>query len=96
MPTKVPAVIGPVVGPVGTRSAPCTSLVSTLPSRVRWFDVAVPALLSSIALGTSSVMLTSSEPVAVSPSLSLATTVKCSLRLFGPSPAEWASLPLRV
>ncbi|MNR58287.1 hypothetical protein D3C85_1792500 [compost metagenome] len=62
--------------------------------RVNWVSDATP-LSSSMALGTSSVMLMSSDPVAVSPSLSLATTVKCSLRLV-PSPVVWVSLPLRV
>jgi hypothetical protein len=71
-------------------------LVSTLPVRVSRVSDAVLALLSLTALGTSSMMLTSSEPVALSPLLSPAVTVKCSLRLLAPSPAGWASLPLRV
>ncbi|MNL25202.1 hypothetical protein D3C87_1466750 [compost metagenome] len=94
MPTKVPGVIGPEFSPTGTRSAPCTSLVSTLPLRVSWVSDATP-LPSSMAFGTSSVMLISSDPFAVSPLLSPATTVKCSLRVV-PSPLEWVSLPLRV
>ncbi|MNN87628.1 hypothetical protein D3C81_2052080 [compost metagenome] len=95
MPTKVPAVIGPLFSPTGTRSAPCTSLVSTLPLRVSRVSEATP-LLSSTAWGTSSVMLISSEPVALSPLLSLATTMKCSPTELAPSPFAWASAPLRV
>ncbi|MNP24041.1 hypothetical protein D3C76_1167770 [compost metagenome] len=76
---KVPGVIGPLLGPVATRSAPCTSLPRTLPSRVSRVSEAVLGWVSSIALGASSVMLTSRVPVAVSPLLSPATTVKCSL-----------------
>ncbi|VVO43226.1 hypothetical protein PS712_06103 [Pseudomonas fluorescens] len=91
---NVPGVIGPEFSPTGTRSAPWMSLVSTLPLRVNWVSEATP-LSSSMALGTSSVMLTSSEPVAVSPLVSPAITVKCSLRVV-PSPLVWDSLPLRV
>ncbi|MNM80948.1 hypothetical protein D3C81_929310 [compost metagenome] len=92
MPTKVPAVIGPVA----TRSAPCTSLVSTLPVRVSWFSVAVTALVSPAAVGMSSTILTSMAPLAVLPSVSVTLTVKLSPRLLMPLAAAWVSLSTRV
>ncbi|MNQ96844.1 hypothetical protein D3C85_1124650 [compost metagenome] len=95
MPVKVPGVIGPVFSPSVTRSAPCTSLLSTLPLRVSRVSEAVP-LLSSTACGTSSMMLISSVPVMLSPLLSLTTTVTCSARLLAPSPLAWDSARLRV
>ncbi|MNJ59515.1 hypothetical protein D3C77_552020 [compost metagenome] len=92
MPTKVPAVIGPV----GTRSAPCTSLLSTLPVRVSWFSVAVTALVSPAAVGTSSTIFTSIEPLAVLPSVSVALTVKLSPKLLVPLALGCASLSSKV
>ncbi|MCY1402199.1 hypothetical protein D9M71_173350 [compost metagenome] len=92
---KVPGVIGPLFSPTGTRSAPCTSLVNTLPLSVSKVSEAVP-LLSSTALGTSSMMVRSSVPVVLSPLLSLATTVTRSVRLLAPSPLAWVSARLRV
>ncbi|MNG21867.1 hypothetical protein D3C84_1062830 [compost metagenome] len=57
-------------------------MVSTLPVRVSCVSLAVTALVSLTAFGTSSTMFTSIEPLAVLPSVSVAVTVKLSLRLF--------------
>ncbi|MNL45106.1 hypothetical protein D3C87_1677230 [compost metagenome] len=96
MPVKVPGVMGPAFSPSGTRSAPCTSLVSTLPLRVSRVSEAVDALLSSTPFGKSSTMLTLICPVALSPSLSVATTLKFSVRLLAPLAVGCASLSFRV
>ncbi|MNG06213.1 hypothetical protein D3C84_894410 [compost metagenome] len=69
---KVPGVIGPLLGPVATRSAPCTSLPRTLPSRVSRVSEAVLGWVSSIALGTSSTMAISMVLVTMLPRLSVA------------------------
>ncbi|MNN35908.1 hypothetical protein D3C81_1497760 [compost metagenome] len=92
MPVKVPG----VTGPVDTRSAPCTSLVRTLPVRVSKVSDAVPALLSSTAFGKSSTMFTSSVALAVVPLSSTTVTANCSGRLFAPLAVGWASLSTRV
>ncbi|MNT44555.1 hypothetical protein D3C72_1810870 [compost metagenome] len=84
-----------VMGPLAMRSAPCTSLLSTLPVRVSCVSVAVVVLLSSFASGASSTMFTSIEPLALLPSLSVATTVKLSLKLV-PSALLCASLSSSV
>ncbi|MCY1430523.1 hypothetical protein D9M71_464730 [compost metagenome] len=78
------------------RSAPCTSLVNTLPVRVSWFSVAVTALVSPAAAGMSSTILTSIEPLAVLPSVSVAVTVKLSLRLLVSLALGCASLSSKV
>ncbi|MNN50988.1 hypothetical protein D3C81_1783500 [compost metagenome] len=96
MPVKVPGVIGPAFSPSGTRSAPCTSLVSTLPLRVSRVSEAVDALLSSTPFGKSSTMFTSREPVAVVPLSSTTVTANCSGRLLAPLAVGCASLSLRV
>ncbi|MNN19434.1 hypothetical protein D3C81_1326770 [compost metagenome] len=93
---KVPGVIGPVFSPTSTRSAPCTSLLSTLPLRVSRVSEAVEALLSYTPFGRSSTMLTLICLVALSPSVSVATTLKFSVRLLAPLAAGWASLSFRV
>ncbi|MNP58189.1 hypothetical protein D3C76_1530830 [compost metagenome] len=95
MPVKVPGVIGPAFSPSGTRSAPCTSLLSTLPLSVSRVSEAVP-LLSPTALGRSSTMFTSSEPVAVVPLSSTTVTANCSGKVLAPLAAGWASLFTRV
>ncbi|MNR24313.1 hypothetical protein D3C85_1430090 [compost metagenome] len=92
---KVPGVIGPLFSPSVTRSAPCTSLLSTLPLRVSRVSEAVP-LLSPTALGRSSTMFTSSEPVAVVPLSSTTVTANCSGKVLAPLAAGWASLSTRV
>ncbi|MNZ98231.1 hypothetical protein D3C78_1175080 [compost metagenome] len=78
-----------VAGP----SAPLASLPSTL-------MLTVPPSTtddeSGLALGKSSMMLTLICPVAVSPLLSIATTLKFSVRLLAPLAVGWASLSLRV
>ncbi|MNG27061.1 hypothetical protein D3C84_1121330 [compost metagenome] len=96
MPVKVPGVIGPAFSPSVTRSAPCTSLLSTLPLRVSRVSEAVEGLLSPTALGRSSTMLTSSEPVAVVPLSSTTVTANCSGRVLVPLAVGCASLSLRV
>ncbi|MOA60938.1 hypothetical protein D3C78_1859560 [compost metagenome] len=70
------------------------SLVRTLPVRVSWLSEAVP-LLSSLAFGTSSTMLTSRVPVAVVPLSSTTVTANCSGRLFAPLAFGCASLSAR-
>ncbi|MNV96067.1 hypothetical protein D3C71_1910280 [compost metagenome] len=95
MPVKVPGVMGPAFSPSGTRSAPCTSLVSTLPLRVSRVSEAVP-LLSPTALGRSSTMFTSREPVAVVPLSSTTVTANCSGRVLAPLAVGCASLSFRV
>ncbi|MNN69329.1 hypothetical protein D3C81_1851120 [compost metagenome] len=92
---KVPGVIGPAFSPSGTRSAPCTSLVSTLPLRVSRVSEAVP-LLSFMPFGRSSTMLTSSEPVAVVPLSSTTVTANCSGKVLAPLAVGCASLSFRV
>ncbi|MCY1358084.1 hypothetical protein D9M69_446020 [compost metagenome] len=96
MPVKVPGVMGPAFSPSVTRSAPCTSLVSTLPLRVSWVSEAVDALLSYTPFGRSSTMFTSREPVAVVPLSSTTVTANCSGRVLAPLAVGWASLSLRV
>ncbi|MNC67735.1 hypothetical protein D3C75_1182600 [compost metagenome] len=93
---KVPGVIGPAFSPSGTRSAPCTSLLSTLPLRVSRVSEAVDALLSFTPLGRSSTMFTSSEPVAVVPLSSTTVTANCSGNVLAPLALGWASLSLRM
>ncbi|MNN77566.1 hypothetical protein D3C81_1940410 [compost metagenome] len=93
---KVPGVIGPVFSPTVTRSAPCTSLLSTLPLNVSWVSEAVLALLSYTPFGRSSTMLTSSEPVAVVPLSSTTVTANCSGKVLAPLAVGWASLSFRV
>ncbi|MNV96903.1 hypothetical protein D3C71_1919550 [compost metagenome] len=95
MPVKVPGVMGPAFSPIVTRSAPCTSLVSTLPLRVSRVSEAVP-LLSPTALGRSSTMFTSREPVAVVPLSSTTVTANCSGRVLAPLAVGCASLSFRV
>ncbi|VVO38667.1 hypothetical protein PS834_05604 [Pseudomonas fluorescens] len=85
-----------VTGPVAIRSAPCTSLPSTLPLRMSWLSEATPPGLSSKAFGTSSTTLTSNVPVAPLLLLSVAVTVNDSLMLLVPAPVGWLSVPLRV
>ncbi|MNJ62331.1 hypothetical protein D3C77_581700 [compost metagenome] len=70
-------------------------MVSTLPVRVNCASVAVTVLLSSTAFGASSMMLTSIFPVALLPSVSVATTVKLSFRVV-PLPVVCASLSSKV
>ncbi|MNR41625.1 hypothetical protein D3C85_1600330 [compost metagenome] len=93
---KVPGVIGPLFSPTVIRSAPCTSLLSTLPLRVSRVSEAVEALLSYTALGRSSTMFTSRLPVAVVPLSSTTVTANCSGRVLAPLAVGWASLSLRV
>ncbi|MNR29452.1 hypothetical protein D3C85_1468390 [compost metagenome] len=81
--------------PMVTRSAPCTSLVNTLPFSVSKVSEAVP-LLSFTPFGRSSTMLTSRLPVAVVPLSSTAVTVNCSGRVLAPLAVGCASLSLRV
>ncbi|MNH47804.1 hypothetical protein D3C79_1112310 [compost metagenome] len=71
-------------------------MLSTLPVRVSWFSVAITALVSPAALGRSSTMLTSILPVALLPSVSVAVTVKLSLRLLAPLAFGCASLSSKV
>ncbi|MNY03333.1 hypothetical protein D3C86_1359450 [compost metagenome] len=82
--------------PTVTRSAPCTSLVSTLPLRVSRVSEAVLVLLSSTPLGRSSTMFTSSEPVAVVPLSSTTVTANCSGKVLAPLAVGCASLSFRV
>ncbi|MNJ38830.1 hypothetical protein D3C77_336870 [compost metagenome] len=84
-----------VIGPLAMRSAPCTSLLSTLPVNVSCASVAGVVLRSSTAFGASSTMFTLIEPVALLPSVSVATTAKLSPRLV-PLPVLCASLLSRV
>ncbi|MNN19433.1 hypothetical protein D3C81_1326760 [compost metagenome] len=93
---KVPGVIGPVFSPTVTWSAPCTSLLSTLPLRVSRVSEAVLVLLSSTPLGRSSTMFTSSEPVAVVPLSSTTVTANCSGKMLASFAVGCASLSFRV
>ena len=68
----------------GGRSAPRLSLCSTLPVTV---PPSTTEALSGLACGTSSTMFTSRLPVALLPSVSMATTLKLSPMLLMPWPA---------
>ncbi|MNV39599.1 hypothetical protein D3C71_1311840 [compost metagenome] len=96
MPVNVPGVIGPAFSPMVTPSAPCTSLLNTLPLRVSRVSDAVEALLSFTPRGRSSTIFTSNEPVVVVPLSSTAVTVNCSGRVLAPLALGCASLSLRV
>ncbi|MNC54726.1 hypothetical protein D3C75_1042210 [compost metagenome] len=76
-------------------SAPCTSLVMTLPIRVTLFSLAVP-LVSFTAVGTSSTICTLRVLLVVSLSLSTRVTAKSSNRLLLPFAVGCASLSSRV
>ena len=91
MPVKVPGTIG-----VAVRSAPWMSLGSTLPVSTVAASVATEALVSFTAVGWSSTMTTLRLPLLVLPSVSVATTVKLSVRLLAPFPAGCVSLSTRV
>ncbi|MNQ90588.1 hypothetical protein D3C85_1059340 [compost metagenome] len=86
LPARTPTT---VAGP----SAPLMSLPSTL-------MLTVPPSTtddeSGLALGRSSTMLTLICPVSLSPSVSVATTLKFSVRLLVPLAVGWASLSFKV
>ncbi|MCY1402196.1 hypothetical protein D9M71_173320 [compost metagenome] len=84
-PTTAPAAAGP--------SAPPMSLSSTLPLTV---PPSCTESASALAVGRSSMMLTLICPFAMSPSVSVATTLMFSMRLLMPSAVGWASLSFRV
>ncbi|MNP75547.1 hypothetical protein D3C76_1726200 [compost metagenome] len=71
-------------------------MVNTLPVSVGEVSDATCTLESSMALGTSSITFTSSEPLATSPLLSLTDTAMLSLTVLVPLPSGWLSVPVRV
>ncbi|MNH41705.1 hypothetical protein D3C79_1032510 [compost metagenome] len=67
-----------------------------MPVSVNWFSVAMAALASPAAVGTSSTMETSILMLALLPSVSVATTLKLSPSELLPLAVACASLPFRV
>ncbi|MNS72860.1 hypothetical protein D3C72_1062810 [compost metagenome] len=84
-PTTAPVTAGP--------SAPPMSLFRTLPLTV---PPSATDAASGWALGKSSTILTLIWPVAVLPSVSLATTLKFSVMLLAPLAFGWVSLSTKV
>ncbi|MOA33077.1 hypothetical protein D3C78_1543380 [compost metagenome] len=89
VPLRLPAV-------TAAPSAPCTSLVMTLPIRLRLFSLAVFGLVSFTAVGTSSTICTLRVLLVVSLSLSTNVTVKSSNRLLLPLAVGCVSLSSRL
>ncbi|MCY1458479.1 hypothetical protein D9M71_758660 [compost metagenome] len=94
-PTAEVAVLPPARTPttVAGPSAPLMSLPST---PILTVPPSVTDDESGLALGKSSTMLTLICPFAMSPSVSVATTLMFSMRLLMPSAVGWASLSFRV